>query len=264
MQTRSRVPCPAAATLTIAAAIFLPAWYSQPKCFGPLAQPVTAFEDAARFLFGLKIHPEAHRGDRFRCVFADTWLGRKNDGRQIPEAFRHVGLPVEGVDDSARRTADGRVAAKGDARPRRSIRIFDERAEVGAPYSTEILEAAKAHRVHPALIAAVIRAESNFVPLAISRNGAQGLMQLMPATARRLGVECAFDPRENIRGGTAYLAELADRFGETAVELILAAYNAGERSVDEFGGIPPYEETRAFVKRVSALWQEALAAHPAS
>lgn len=158
----------------------------------------------------------------------------------------------------------GAVASAPDARSRRSVRAFEENLLVASLYSKEILDAAKAHRVDPTLIAAVIRAESNFDPSAISRKGARGLMQLMPATARRLGVLRAFDPRENIRGGTAYLAELADRFGETAVELILAAYNAGERAVEEFGGIPPYRETRAYVRRVTALWNDARAARPAS
>ncbi len=76
----------------------------------------------------------------------------------------------------------------------------------------------------------------------------------MPATARRLGVKSVFDPRENIRAGAAYLAELAERFGEMNADLILAAYNAGEHAVDEYGGIPPYRETRDYVRRVLALW----------
>jgi soluble lytic murein transglycosylase-like protein len=79
-----------------------------------------------------------------------------------------------------------------------------------------------------------------------------------------MGVRWDFDPRENIQGGTAYLAELADRYGEKAVELILAAYNAGERAVEEFGGVPPYRETRAYVRKVTALWQAARGARPTS
>jgi soluble lytic murein transglycosylase-like protein len=79
-------------------------------------------------------------------------------------------------------------------------------------------------------------------------------MQLMPSTARRLGVRSPFDPRDNIRGGVAYLAELAERFGEKNADLILAAYNAGEQAVEEYGGVPPYRETRDYVRRVLALW----------
>jgi hypothetical protein len=168
------------------------------------------------------------------------------------------------VDEEYERPQPGAAASTLDAGPRRSIRAFEGKLPASALFSKEILEAATAHRVDPVLIAAVIKAESNFDPSAVSRKGARGLMQLMPATARRLGVSRAFDPLENIRGGTAYLAELADRFGETAVELILAAYNAGERAVEEYGGIPPYRETRAYVKRVTALWNDARAARPAS
>ena len=79
-------------------------------------------------------------------------------------------------------------------------------------------------------------------------------MQLMPATARRLGVSRPFDPKENIRGGAAYLAELAARYGDRRADLVLAAYNAGEKAVDEHKGIPPYRETREYVRRVLAFW----------
>ena len=116
----------------------------------------------------------------------------------------------------------------------------------------------------PAFIAAVIRAESGGVPTAVSRKGARGLMQLMPATANRLGVRRPFDPKENIRGGTAYLAALAERYGETRPDLVLAAYNAGERAVDEHNGVPPYRETREYVKRVLAFWAGAASATTAA
>ncbi len=147
-------------------------------------------------------------------------------------------IPLENVDrivdEEYERPAPGggSDARKDGAASRRSVRALDGNLPAASPFSKEILEAAQAYRIDPALITAVIRAESNFVPSAVSRKGARGLMQLMPATARRLGVSRAFDPAENIRGGAAYLAELADRFGETAVELILAAYNAGERAVE--------------------------------
>jgi hypothetical protein len=138
----------------------------------------------------------------------------------------------------------------------RSLRAFSESLSLSSPspYSSQILAAAKEHRVDPALIAAVIRAESNGVSTAVSRKGARGLMQLMPATARRLGVQRPFDPKENIRGGTAYLAELAARYGDTRADLVLAAYNAGERAVEEHKGVPPYRETREYVRKVLAFW----------
>ena len=112
---------------------------------------------------------------------------------------------------------------------------------------------AREHRVQPALVKAVIAAESNFDPSAVSHKGAQGLMQLMPSTSAKLGVGDPFQPIDNVRGGTAYLRQMLDRYGD--VERALAAYNAGPTAVDRFGGIPPYRETRAYVRRVLAYYR---------
>ena len=111
-----------------------------------------------------------------------------------------------------------------------------------------IAEAAAATGLPPALIAAVIRTESNFDPAAVSHKGAQGLMQLMPATQRHMGVEDPFDPRANVLAGSRYLRLQLERFG--SLELALAAYNAGPENVARYGGVPPFEETRTFVQRV--------------
>ncbi len=113
---------------------------------------------------------------------------------------------------------------------------------------------ARRYRVDPALIKAVVAAESNFDTLAVSHKGAQGLMQLMPATAKQMGVQSPFRPSENIQGGVRYLKTLLDRYDD--VRVALAAYNAGPVAVDRFGGIPPYPETETYVKRVLRYYRK--------
>lgn len=118
-----------------------------------------------------------------------------------------------------------------------------------AQFRSEIADAASAAGIEPILVEAVIAAESAFDPNALSHKGAQGLMQLMPETAERFDVSDVWDPRENIRGGAAYLSEL-DGYFNGDLRRVLAAYNAGEGAVIEHGGVPPYEETQTFVQRV--------------
>jgi soluble lytic murein transglycosylase-like protein len=105
------------------------------------------------------------------------------------------------------------------------------------------------HNIDADLLASVVRAESGGHVRAVSRTGARGLMQLMPGTANELGVQDAFQPGQNIAGGTAYLDALLIRYHDN-VALALAAYNAGPRAVDRYHGVPPYRETRAYVARV--------------
>ena len=131
-------------------------------------------------------------------------------------------------------------------------------------YDAAIGRAAGAAHVQPELVRAVIVVESGFNPRAISRRGAVGLMQLLPTTARRYGAFNAFDPEQNIFAGAQYLAALITRFGLDRLELVLAAYNAGEDAVERYGRrIPPYKETQAYVPNVLRMYH-ALRAQSAS
>lgn len=112
-----------------------------------------------------------------------------------------------------------------------------------------IVRAAKAHGVSPALIDAVIRAETGYRLGSSSSAGAQGLMQLMPSTAKSLGVDDVHDPEQNIMGGALYLKKMLDMF-DGDVKLALAAYNAGPTNVRRYGGVPPFRETLAYIDRV--------------
>ncbi|MFP4273057.1 MAG: lytic transglycosylase domain-containing protein [Halothiobacillaceae bacterium] len=138
----------------------------------------------------------------------------------------------------------GWSGARYDQSPRLDHGTFDEL----------VRQTARQHGVDPALVRAVIHAESAFDPRAVSPKGAAGLMQLMPATADRFGVADVFDPQENIRGGVTYLAFLLRLF-EGDQRLALAAYNAGEGAVRKHHGIPPYEETVRYVSKVTELHQ---------
>ena len=112
-----------------------------------------------------------------------------------------------------------------------------------------VREAAERHRVDPALVRAVIETESNWNPLARSHKGAMGLMQLIPTTAQRFGVNDAFNPKQNVDAGVRYLKTLLERYNGN-LDLALAAYNAGEGAVDRAHGVPSYRETRNYVQRV--------------
>lgn len=128
-----------------------------------------------------------------------------------------------------------------------------------AGYAPLINRTAKRMALQPALLRAVIAIESAFNPRAVSRAGAQGLMQLHPATARRYGVGDAFDPEQNVLAGAKYLSDLMHRY-DNNLELTLAAYNAGEDAVARYGGkIPPFRETREYVPAVLRLYHELLA-----
>lgn len=125
------------------------------------------------------------------------------------------------------------------------------------PFEPHIREASQRSGVDANLIRAVILAESSGRPEAVSEAGARGLMQLMDGTARQMGVTDPLDPRQNIMGGTAYLAQLLKRF-DGDPELALAAYNAGPSAVERYGGVPPFPETRAYIQKVLGLYHTLL------
>jgi Transglycosylase SLT domain len=160
------------------------------------------------------------------------------------EHFEAVPEPASGISNAelnplplARDTREAAPAKVGLAEP--------------APVDlNDVVNTASGHyRLDPDLVNSVIKAESGFHVRAVSPKGAQGLMQLMPGTASQLGVPNAFDPQANVEGGTKYLRELLERYNFDLVKA-LAAYNAGPQRVEQFGGVPPYYETRAYVARI--------------
>jgi len=138
--------------------------------------------------------------------------------------------------------------AENNATAARRTGAASSRQEIAAM----IQAAAKKYNVDAKLALAVAVAESDLTPNAVSSAGAQGVMQLMPATARSLGVGNAFDPRENIDGGVRYLKQMLDEFGGDVTKAV-AAYNAGPEAVQRYAGVPPYPETRAYVSKVLSL-----------
>jgi soluble lytic murein transglycosylase len=128
-------------------------------------------------------------------------------------------------------------------------------------YDDLITQHATTNGVDPMLVKAVMKAESNFNPRAVSHKGAQGLMQLMPETARLMQVDDPFDPEDNIKGGTRYLRYLDETFGGN-LELMLAAYNVGPKKVMDYNmNVPPYEETKSYIQRVKAYYQKLKKSH---
>lgn len=144
------------------------------------------------------------------------------------------------------------TAPAHSARPADYAWLAKQRDRV-SEYDEIVQRYAKKHRLDPVLVKAVMLVESNDNPRSVSHKGARGLMQLVPGTAKRFGVKKMFDPEENIRGGVEYLAFLRQLF-RNDLSKMLAAYNAGENAVARYGGIPPYEETELYVRKVLTVY----------
>jgi soluble lytic murein transglycosylase-like protein len=136
----------------------------------------------------------------------------------------------------------------------RTLELQESHGIPESPFGELIYQVAGRHAVNPYLVAAIVKVESAFNPRAVSRKGACGLMQLLPATARRFGLSRRdlFDPAKNLEAGVRYLKWLAARFANDPTR-VLAAYNAGEGAVERFGGVPPYRETQSYVRRIFTL-----------
>lgn len=162
-----------------------------------------------------------------RAIFSDR---KKHDAKLVK--MRYYGRPT------------AKVSCVGDDSSKMDARI--------SAYQPFVNKYSKQYKLDPKLVMAVIRTESCYDRKAVSRVGARGLMQLMPATAIALGVKDSFDAEQNIKGGTKYLRQMLDQFDQDQ-SLALAAYNAGPGAVNKYNGIPPFDETQNYVKKISAL-----------
>ena len=177
------------------------------------------------------------------AVLAALWVGMLPAG--VSEAKVQVKVRPDGTRIIVNETKNQKAV-----RTSSKLRPIDS----SQPLAGLIRQYARHQGLSPRLVQSVVQVESGYNPRALSSKGAQGLMQLMPGTARELGVGDAFDPEENIRGGTRYLRQQLDRF-DGDLTLALAAYNAGPTAVSRYGGIPPYRETQRYVQKVLSLYR---------
>lgn len=184
--------------------------------------------------------PVPARADIYRCKGPDGAQHYTN----IREPGRRCQLVVRGS-----RSSKPKSSHKKQSNASKSSAASSKDPARYRRYDGLIDEAAKLYQLPESFIRAVVRVESDFNPSVVSRAGAMGLMQLMPKTARSMGVADPFDARQNILGGARYLRILANRFKGDLV-LTVAAYNAGEGAVEKYAGIPPYKETQRYVRRV--------------
>jgi hypothetical protein len=226
-----------------------------------------------RFLFLLAVLLSAHAASASIALFADG-RNMKIETFAVDEDTIHLtmngggtlSLPltrIERIVDDEIVPAEvveevKKAVAEGGVFPQRSWRYSEHsRPLFASAYNDIIIEAASRFDVDAALVSAVIKAESDYNPRIVSNKGARGLMQLMPATAKRFGVTNSFDPRENIHGGVRYLRWLLNKFDGNA-DLAVAAYNAGEGNVMKYEGVPPFRETVNYINRISKHIRKAI------
>jgi hypothetical protein len=232
-----------------------------------------------RIICDCQRHALRERTLRRRAIRGMRIIGRHLQRRGVallvgvPLAFGAIGIPIEAMDVSIPLLSSTTDTAR-DAVPSSSLPIFTTRKiretflnpeaapkeltlEVAkerffdseVPFGSIIYREAVRNHLQPELVAAVVESESDFRVGLVSNKQAQGLMQIIPETSRLMGCDNPFDPTKNIAAGTKYLRYLFDRFGDQ--NLALAAYNAGEGNIERFGGIPPFEETQNYLRRVA-------------
>jgi soluble lytic murein transglycosylase-like protein len=188
----------------------------------------------------------------------DSGTLKYTDQRPVGKRYLAFELREQQPAPAARADTRGTARSRSPVPPTAKFLVFKDTTR--ALYAEHIRAAARANKLEPALVHAVISAESAYNPYAVSRAGAVGLMQLMPQTAERYSVANRLDPVDNIQGGTRYLSDLLKMFNND-LALAIAAYNAGEQNVMKYGNrIPPFKETRAYVPKVLAFYRQYRAA----
>lgn len=227
---------------------------------GLFAVPATATAELYTYIDadGTRVYTDQRptNGVRYQRVGTprDSGSGTRSGSQifvyQMPNGERLVTNQRQG-DEAAKLIATyGRPTASVQCR----LPVNDVMRVGSGPFDAIIVQEAQHRNLDPLLVKSVIWVESCFDPRAVSRVGAHGLMQLMPATAAELGVTDRFDPAQNIRGGVTYLARMLERFGQN-LDLALAAYNAGPGAVERYNGIPPFRETQDYVRRVNSHYE---------
>jgi len=191
---------------------------------------------------------------QYLAVFVDGRILPVTGAKVVDASRYHLDLPGGGSIEVPLSRLDRVIADQVETEPKPIPPVAckadyaAQPVDPHAPFATEIAAAARASGINPQLVVAVVRAESGFKPWAVSRVGACGLMQLMPSVWLEQGVSDPYDPVPNLQAGCRHLRALLDRFG--TVTEALAAYNAGVATVERSGGVPPYRETRDFVREV--------------